>query len=92
MVTKDELRHLGWLSRIELSDTELETYATQVEQVIQYLDTLDALKLDGADASAGISGTIQYSDLRTDKNEEFGRCPLGTKYRKDGYVVGPRMA
>ena len=88
MVTKEEVRHLGWLSRIELSDEELEKYTAQVEQIVAYLDTLDKIPLEKAEV---IKAKIKFSELREDEERAFGADTLGTKYRKDGFVKGPRM-
>jgi aspartyl-tRNA(Asn)/glutamyl-tRNA(Gln) amidotransferase subunit C len=87
-VTKDQVSHLGWLSRIELSDEELERNTSQIEQIIKYLDKLDSITLDETEA---ISVKKDFSELRDDTPEEFGSDPLGTVHRKDGYVKGPRM-
>jgi len=88
MVTKDQVRHLGWLSRIELSDSELERYTSQVEEIIKYLDTLDTIPLKEVEP---IVAKKKFSDLRSDEPEKFEGDALGTKYRKDGFVKGPRM-
>ena len=88
MVTKEQVRHLGWLSRIELSDSELERYTSQIEEIIKYLDTLDTIPLNEKDP---IVTKKSFSDLRQDEPEEFTGDALGTKYRKDGFVKGPRM-
>jgi aspartyl-tRNA(Asn)/glutamyl-tRNA(Gln) amidotransferase subunit C len=88
MVTKEQVKHLGWLSRIELSDSELERYTSQIEEIIKYLDTLDTIPLKEQDA---IVTKKNFSDLRQDEPEEFAGDALGTKYRKDGFVKGPRM-
>lgn len=88
VVTKDEVRHLGWLSRIELSDEELEKYTAQIEQIISYLDTLDSMTLGQAEAARPRK---EFADLRPDEPAAFGVDPLGTTYRKDGFVKGPRM-
>lgn len=88
-VTKEEVRHLGWLSRIELSDEELGKYASQIEQVIAYLDKLDTVPLEQAEA---IKPKKKFSDLRDDAERASGADDiLGTTYRKDGFVKGPRM-
>lgn len=89
MVTKDQVKHLGWLARIELSDSELERYTTQVEEIIKYLDKLDAIALEGAKT---IVTKKKFSDLRPDEQISFDSDnTIGTKYRKDGFVKGPRM-
>lgn len=88
MVTKDQVRHLGWLSRLELSDAELERYTAQVEGIIKYLDKLDSLPLEEVKP---IVAKKKFSDLRSDEPRSFEGDALGTKYRKDGFVKGPRM-
>ena len=88
MVTKEQVRHLGWLSRIELSDSELERYTSQIEGIIKYLDTLDTIPLKEV---APIVARKKFADLRPDEPEKFEGDALGTKYRKDGFVKGPRM-
>jgi len=88
MVTKEEVRHLGWLARIELSDAELELYTGQIEEIIKYLDKLDSMTLGEAKP---IVAKKKFSELRQDVPAEFEGDALGTKYRKDGFVKGPRM-
>jgi aspartyl-tRNA(Asn)/glutamyl-tRNA(Gln) amidotransferase subunit C len=88
MVTKEQVRHLGWLSRIEMSDSELERYTSQIEGIIKYLDTLDTIPLKEIEP---IVAKKKFSDLRPDEPEKFEGDALGTKYRKDGFVKGPRM-
>jgi len=87
-LSKDELKHLGWLSRIDLSDEELERYATQIEQVIRYLDVLDSVSTPQQNPS---ESKKKLTELREDKVEDFQSDALGTLYRKDGFVKGPRM-
>lgn len=88
MVSREEVRHLGWLSRIELSDEELAKYTAQIEQIVAYLDKLDSIPLEKAEA---VKAKKKFSDLREDTAAGFGADALGTKYRKDGFVKGPRM-
>ncbi|MEW5841472.1 Asp-tRNA(Asn)/Glu-tRNA(Gln) amidotransferase subunit GatC [Nitrososphaera sp.] len=88
-ITKEQVKHLGWLSRIELSDEEVERYASQIEQIVSYLDKLDSMPFLGE--AGTVKAAKSYEELREDAAEPFGADPLGTKYRKDGFVKGPRM-
>ncbi|MEW6604736.1 MAG: Asp-tRNA(Asn)/Glu-tRNA(Gln) amidotransferase subunit GatC [Thermoproteota archaeon] len=88
MVTKEQVKHLGWLARIELSDVELERYTSQIEGIIKYLDTLDTIPLQQVKP---IAVKKKFEGLRPDESEKFEGDTLGTKYRKDGFVKGPRM-
>ena len=40
MITKDQLKHLSKLSKIDLTENEFETYTKQIEKIIKYLDKL----------------------------------------------------
>ena len=86
-VTKDQVKHLGWLSRIELLEEELERNTARIEEIIAYLDKLDSIALD----DEPISLKKDYSELREDIPSEFAADPFGTAHRKDGYIKGPRM-
>jgi aspartyl-tRNA(Asn)/glutamyl-tRNA(Gln) amidotransferase subunit C len=88
MVTKEEVKHLGWLARIELSDAELDRYTSQIEEIIKYLDKLDTIPLEQVKP---IVARKKFADLRPDEPTDFEGDALGTKYRKDGFVKGPRM-
>ena len=88
MVTKDQVKHLGWLARIELSDAELDRYTAQIEGIIKYLDKLDTIPLEEVEP---IAVKKKFADLRPDEPEKFEGDSIGTKYRKDGFVKGPRM-
>ncbi len=87
-VTKDQVKHLGWLSRIELSEDELARYAGQIETIIKYLDKLDTVPLQEVKP---VVAKKKFSELRDDIAVEFEADSLGTSYRKEGFVKGPRM-
>ena len=89
-VTKEQVKHLGWLSRIEMSDEELERNTEHIEEIIWYLDKLDSIALGEAEPILAVVKK-DFSELRDDTPCEFGSDPLGTSHRKDGYVKGPRM-
>ena len=70
MVSKDELRHLGWISRINLSEEEIETFHHQLDDTIKYIDVLETfdsenLTLDYLE--------VDFSNLREDKTIAFTR-------------------
>ncbi|HJU34390.1 MAG TPA: Asp-tRNA(Asn)/Glu-tRNA(Gln) amidotransferase subunit GatC [Nitrososphaera sp.] len=88
VVTREEVKHLGWLARLEMSDAELARYTAQIEEIINYLNKLDAMPLEQVKP---ITMKKKFSELRQDVPESFGDDVLGTGYRKDGFVKGPRM-
>jgi aspartyl-tRNA(Asn)/glutamyl-tRNA(Gln) amidotransferase subunit C len=89
VVTREEVKHLGWLAKLEISDAELQRYTTQIEDIINYLNKLDTIPLEQVKP---IAVKKKFSELRKDTPENFEDAVLGTGYRKDGFVKGPRMA
>ena len=89
MVSEDEIKHLGWLSRLELTDDELIRFASQINEIIGYLDKLDSISLSEVEP---VHSKKKLSELRKDHVELFKGDALKTaKNRKDGFLRGPRM-
>ncbi|MBE44349.1 MAG: Asp-tRNA(Asn)/Glu-tRNA(Gln) amidotransferase GatCAB subunit C [Thaumarchaeota archaeon] len=90
MVSKEEVKHLAWLARIELDDKELEVYTKQVEQIISYFDTLDKISLEDIHIS---QRSVPYSKFRDDVPKESTDNVLSVvKNSKEKFVKAPKMA
>jgi aspartyl/glutamyl-tRNA(Asn/Gln) amidotransferase C subunit len=89
LVSKDELRHLGWISRINLSEEEIETFHHHLGDTIKYIDVLETfdsenLTLDYLE--------VDFSNLREDKTIEFTMDLIPkSSLAQEGYVTGPKM-
>ncbi len=88
VVTIEEVKHLGWLAKLEMSDSELQRYTAQIEDIVNYLNKLDTMPLEQVEP---IMLKKKFSELRKDTPETFEDRVLGTVYMKDGFVKGPRM-
>jgi aspartyl-tRNA(Asn)/glutamyl-tRNA(Gln) amidotransferase subunit C len=89
MISNDEIKHLGWLSRLELTDEEIVRYAFQIEEVIKYLNKLDSISLSEVEP---VRLEKKISELRKDDVKPFEGDALDVaKNRKNGFVKGPRM-
>ena len=90
MISKEEIKHLGWLSRLELTTEELDRYLPQIDEIIRYFDKLDTIPLSESERT---SSTKKVSELRDDKNRVFKWDTLQSfKNRKDGFVKGPKIS
>ena len=88
VVTRQEVKHLGWLAKLEMSDAEIQRYTSQIEEIVNYLNKLDTMPLEQVEP---ITLKKKFSELRKDDPETSGDSVLGTEYRKDGFIKGPRM-
>jgi aspartyl-tRNA(Asn)/glutamyl-tRNA(Gln) amidotransferase subunit C len=88
VVSKDEIKHLGWLARLDLSEEEVSKYEYQIDRIIQYFDKLDDVTLDNLEPNYAMKSV---DDLRIDSAKKFNENVLPTtRNRKDGYLKGPR--
>ena len=89
MVSKEEVKHLAWLARMELTDKELEVYTKQVEQIIAYFNTLDKISLENIKP---LKAGIAYTKFREDDIVECKEDTLSVvKNLKDKFVKAPKM-
>jgi aspartyl-tRNA(Asn)/glutamyl-tRNA(Gln) amidotransferase subunit C len=89
MVSKDEVKHLAWLSRLELTEEEILKYTFQIKEIIGYLDKLDSISLTEIEP---VRSKKKISELRKDQVEPFKGDPLEcSKNRKNGFIKGPRL-
>ena len=92
MITKDQLKHLSKLSKIELTENEFETYTKQIEKIIKYLDKLDEISFEETESLSSIPLT-KLSDLREDAIiEPTISIDKISKHLKDKFVKGPVMS
>jgi aspartyl-tRNA(Asn)/glutamyl-tRNA(Gln) amidotransferase subunit C len=88
MVNREEVRHLAWLVRIELSEKEEEVYTRQIEQIIEYLNILDSISLD----TKPPRNVVEYTNLRDDEAVECKEDTVSVvRNVKDRFVKAPRM-
>jgi aspartyl-tRNA(Asn)/glutamyl-tRNA(Gln) amidotransferase subunit C len=88
MVSKDDIRHLGWLARLDLSDEELSKYESQIDRIIQHFDVLDSLTLDMLEPTYFMKSV---RNLRLDQPKYYDANVLPrTRKRQDGFLKGPK--
>jgi len=90
-VTREDVRHIAKLARLELEEAELERYTRELADILRHIDELAALEVEGA--GAGTPGG--QAPLRDDAAAPDGlmRSPaeLAPEWRH-GFFVVPRLA
>lgn len=83
------MKHLAWLSRLELTNDEIEKYHIEIEKIIGYLDRLDSVSLSDIEPRHYERRVSEFrDDIIYDNQTDLSKT---TKYSKEGYVKGPRM-
>lgn len=83
------MKHLAWLSRLDLTNDEIEKYHIEIEKIIRYLDRLDSISLSDVEPRHYERRVSEFrDDIIYDNHTDLSKT---TKYSKEGYVKGPRM-
>lgn len=83
------MKHLAWLSRLDLTNDEIEKYHIEIEKIIRYLDRLDSIPLSDVEPRHNERRVSEFrDDIIYDNQMDLSKT---TKYSKEGYIKGPRM-
>lgn len=89
MITKEDLKMLCDLSRLDLSDNELEFYEKSMQDVMGLMDTIG--ESDFIYNNKDMENAVSFSELRADKVEVYenmrGILNNGPEVDDDQFVV-----
>ena len=85
-LTKDEVKHIAKLARLELTDEETGKFASQLSAILENAKMLDEVNTDSVEPIAQITGleNVQFKDEvnACDYTDELlGQSPNGTEDR-----------
>jgi len=86
MVDEEDVRHVAWLARLDLSDDEVEGFVEDMEDVLEHFDRLD--ELDGEPGVPERSVNVFRDDEVEEclsKEEALENAPEA----EEGFFVGP---
>jgi aspartyl-tRNA(Asn)/glutamyl-tRNA(Gln) amidotransferase subunit C len=89
MISKENLEHLAQISRINLTENELEKFPKQLEKTIEYIDILEQLATD--DSVVIDLQELEFRELRKDEASMSDEKQLSKNLTEDGFLRGPKM-
>jgi aspartyl-tRNA(Asn)/glutamyl-tRNA(Gln) amidotransferase subunit C len=92
MITKDEVEHVGWLARIEIDEQDADSYAAQLNSVLDYFGQLDEVDTDNVDPTYHVADVVNVFREDVVTNSLTQEDALGnTKNKRDGYFKAPKI-
>ncbi|HII01759.1 TPA: Asp-tRNA(Asn)/Glu-tRNA(Gln) amidotransferase subunit GatC [Methanosarcinaceae archaeon] len=92
MITKEDVEHIGWLARIEISEQETVEYMEKLNSVLDYFGQLDEV------ATEDVSPTYHVIDLHNVFREDVAEESLpqekvlaNTEHKQEGAFKVPRI-
>ena len=85
-LTLEEVRHVARLARLRLNDTELEEMREQLSSILNYMDMLQEVDVEGVPATAQVTDVVNV--VRTDVVEPslpVEEALAGAAYREGNF-------
>ena len=92
-ITKDEVRRLGQLSRLSLTDEEVTKYQAEIEAILGFINTLteaDVSEYPATEQVTGLKNVMRSDDLQTDLPPPEELLKAAPQIDQDQFVV-PRV-
>jgi aspartyl-tRNA(Asn)/glutamyl-tRNA(Gln) amidotransferase subunit C len=69
-LTRDDVLHLAQLARISLSDAEVDEFSEELSAILQYVEQLSSVDVDGLKPTNQVTGLINV--MREDEVKDYG--------------------
>ncbi len=95
MITKKDLEHISWLSRLELSEEDKEKYTPKLNSVLDYfgeLDEVDTKDVEPTYHVLALNNIFREDDIQSPTKTLSQEETLSNAPKKhDGFFKAPRM-
>ena len=83
------MKHFSWISRIELTEGELERFQRQIDDTLKYIDVLETIKTENLEMDLQ---QMEFTSLRDDKVISFLIDLFSSSaVTSEGFVKAPKM-
>ncbi|UYZ39885.1 MAG: Asp-tRNA(Asn)/Glu-tRNA(Gln) amidotransferase subunit GatC [Candidatus Methanospirare jalkutatii] len=92
MIEKEDIEHLCWLARIELSDEEKEKFAEQLSEILEFFSILDEAETEGVEPTfhaVGVKNVMRADEVEPSLPQE--EVLRNAPRRENGYFKSPRI-
>ncbi|MCQ1537263.1 Asp-tRNA(Asn)/Glu-tRNA(Gln) amidotransferase subunit GatC [Methanosarcina sp. KYL-1] len=92
MITKEDVEHIGWLARIEISEQETVEYMEKLNSVLEYFGQLDELETEDVPPTYHVAEV--FNVFREDVVEESlpqETVLANTENKQDGAFRSPKI-
>jgi aspartyl/glutamyl-tRNA(Asn/Gln) amidotransferase C subunit len=89
MISIEELKYLAEISKINLTEDEIDKFPSQLNKTIEYIDILE--NLDSDESIALDLYEINFDELRNDIVKKSDGQPIIKNLTEEGFLRGPKM-
>ena len=91
-ITREDVMYVAELARIDLSDDDIDVFAEQIGDILDYVDQLRRVSTEGvAPTSHAISLTNAFRDDEVSEPADPGRTLENAPESQEGYFIVPKI-
>jgi aspartyl-tRNA(Asn)/glutamyl-tRNA(Gln) amidotransferase subunit C len=83
-LTKEQIKHIADLARLDLTEKELKLYGSQLSEILEYINQLQAVDTTNVEPTAQVTGLENI--FREDEVEDWDK-----KERKEALSQAPEL-
>jgi aspartyl-tRNA(Asn)/glutamyl-tRNA(Gln) amidotransferase subunit C len=90
-ITIEQVKHLAWLARIKIADSEMGKYAEDMGEILKYFKKLDELNTEGVEPThhvVDIVNVMREDEPQTKLAENILKI---VPSKKDRFIKAPRI-
>lgn len=73
-LTKEDILKLARLARLQLTEAEVDKYAVELSEILQYVEQLSSVDVTGLEPTNQVTGLVNVT--RADEIKSYGYSPL----------------
>ena len=91
-ITKDEVLHVATLARLRVADSDVDRFAGQLGNILNYVETLDRIDTTGVDATAhAVDMANAFRDDTPGDSLDPEAALANAPEAEDGFFVVPKV-
>ena len=87
-VDDEEVRHVASLARVDIEEAEVERFADQLADILEYFEALE--EVPDVESEAELANVMRPDEVREGLTQE--EALRNAPETEDGYFVGPRVS
>ncbi|MBQ2645223.1 Asp-tRNA(Asn)/Glu-tRNA(Gln) amidotransferase subunit GatC [bacterium] len=92
MITKEEVKHVAKLARLELTDAEIEKYSEQLGNILKYVEQMNEIDTTGIEPmphAIPITNVMREDEVKYEQTKE--ELMKNAPYEEDGFFRVPKI-
>jgi len=91
-ITKEEVKHVSKLARLEMDEAEMDTFSRQIGTILEYFEALNQVNTDGIKpTSHAIFLTNAFREDEEKEHLDRESALANAPEKEDGYFLVPKV-